>query len=37
MNEEGPFELSTFKEQFVILVRWVLADEKSGAIYQTNC
>ena len=31
MNEGSPFELSTFKEQFFILIHWVLADEKFGA------
>ena len=37
MNEGSPFEFSTFKGQFVIVVRQVLADEKFRAISQTNC
>ena len=37
MNEGSPFEFSTCKGEFVIVVRQVLADEKFSAISQTNC
>ena len=37
MNEESPFEFSTFQGQYVIVVRQFLPDEKFSAISQTNC
>ena len=37
MYEGSPFEFSTFKNQFVIVIRQVLADEKFSATSQTNC
>ena len=36
MNEENPFEFSTFTGQFVIVARQVLAEKKFSAISQTN-
>ena len=35
LNEGSPFKFSKFKDQFVIVVRQIIADEKFSAILQT--